>query len=64
MNNTLIGLAIGVLLAIVIVWGGWKLFLTALILGAIGAAVGAHFDGRINLVEAWNNLIGNNKGLG
>ncbi|GAB3130732.1 hypothetical protein GCM10027289_15960 [Tsukamurella serpentis] len=48
-NFTVWGVVIGLLLAIVIVAGGLLGFLLALVLGAIGLAVGAHFDGLIDL---------------
>lgn len=46
---TLWGAVIGLLLAIAAATGGLVGFLLAIILGAVGLAVGAHFDGIIDL---------------
>lgn len=48
-NFTVWGAVIGLLLTIAIVTGGLIGFLLALVLGAAGLAVGAHFDGLIDL---------------
>ena len=57
-NYTLLGALLGVAIALILVLGGWKLFLTAVIFALIGAIAGAHFDGRINLVELYQTLVG------
>ncbi len=57
-NYTTSGILIGLGLALCIVFGGWRLLLLAMILGAAGGIVGAHLDGRINIVELWHTLIG------
>lgn len=49
MSLTTTGLLVGLLLAIAAVVGGFPAFLLALVLGAIGAVVGAHLEGRIDL---------------
>lgn len=49
MNNAILGLFAGLLLAIAGVVGGFAGFLFAVVLGAIGFAVGAHRDGIIDL---------------
>ena len=48
-NFTAWGAVIGLLVAIAIVAGGIVGFLLAIILGAVGIAVGAHFDGIVDL---------------
>lgn len=57
-NYTLLGALIGIVVALILVLGGWKLFLTAVIFALIGGIAGAHFDGRINLVEMYQTLVG------
>lgn len=49
MKLSAIGLVVGLLLAIAAAIGGWGAFLLALVLGAIGAVVGAHLDGDLDL---------------
>lgn len=49
MNRSALGLIAGLLMAIAIVVGGFYGFLVALVLGAIGYAVGAHVDGDLDL---------------
>lgn len=48
-NFTVWGGVLGLLLAIAVLVGGLLGFLLALVLGAAGLAVGAHFDGLIDL---------------
>ena len=63
MNNyTYIGVALGIILAIAIITNAWSLLFLAIVLGAVGGVIGAHFDGRINLAEIWNNVIGIGRG--
>ncbi len=49
MKLSTIGLFVGLLLAIAIAIGGFGAFLGAVVLGAVGLAVGAHLDGDIDL---------------
>lgn len=49
MDLTRIGLIAGLLLAIAAIAGGFGGFLLALVLGTIGAVIGAQLDGRIDL---------------
>lgn len=48
-NYVLTGLFAGLLLALAAITGSFGGFLLALVLGAVGAAVGAHLDGTIDL---------------
>lgn len=49
MNTSTVGLIAGLLLAIAAAAGGFTGFLIALVLGAVGYLVGAHYDGDIDL---------------
>lgn len=49
MNNAILGLFAGLLLAIAGAAGGFGGFLFAVALGAIGLAIGAHRDGTVDL---------------
>jgi uncharacterized membrane protein len=49
MNNVMLGLLAGLLLALAVTTGGFLGFLLAIVLGGTGLAVGAHVDGRIDL---------------
>ena len=49
MNNATLGLFVGLLLAIAGAAGGFGGFLLAVILGAVGLALGAHRDGTLDL---------------
>lgn len=49
MNSAAIGLFAGILLVLAATTGGVTGFLFALVLGAVGLVVGAHFDGTIDL---------------
>ncbi|MEO7078912.1 MAG: DUF2273 domain-containing protein [Rhodococcus sp. (in: high G+C Gram-positive bacteria)] len=49
MTYTLAGLLTGLLLALAGIIGGFSGFVLALFLGAVGVAIGAHFDGRLDL---------------
>ena len=49
-NNTVIGLLAGLLLAIAGILGGFSGLLFAVLLGALGMAIGAHRDGLLDLV--------------
>jgi len=48
-NNTVIGLLAGLLLAIAGIIGGFSGLLFAVLLGALGMAIGAHRDGLLDL---------------
>lgn len=49
MKLSTLGLFVGLLLAIAIAIGGFSAFLGAVVLGAVGLAVGAHLDGDVDL---------------
>lgn len=49
MSKSSVGLIAGILLALAAVIGGWSGFLLALVLGAVGLAVGAQLDGSVDL---------------
>jgi len=49
MPSSAIGLFAGLLLAFVAAYGGFGYFLLAVVLGTIGAGVGAVLDGKLDL---------------
>ncbi len=49
MNNTVVGLIAGLLLALAVILGGFSGFVFAVMLGGIGMAIGAHRDGHFDL---------------
>jgi uncharacterized membrane protein len=49
MSNSVVGLFVGLLLALAITTGGFAGLMIALVFGAVGLAIGAHRDGRIDL---------------
>jgi hypothetical protein len=49
MSRTTQGLLAGLVLGMAAVFGGWWGFVVTLTLGLVGLAVGAHFDGVIDL---------------
>ncbi|MGB3373169.1 MAG: DUF2273 domain-containing protein [Rhodococcus sp. (in: high G+C Gram-positive bacteria)] len=51
MTYTFVGLLTGLLLALAGIIGGFSGFVLALFLGAVGLALGAHFDGRLDLTS-------------
>lgn len=59
-NYTILGVLIGLAVAIAIMLGSPAVIL-ALVLATVGGLIGAHFDGRVNLMELWNNFIGKGK---
>ncbi len=59
MNITTTGLFAGLLLGIAAAAGGWVGFLVTLLLAIVGVALGAHFDGKLDLGEL---LRGRNRG--
>ncbi|WP_422629021.1 DUF2273 domain-containing protein [Rhodococcus sp. (in: high G+C Gram-positive bacteria)] len=48
-NNTVVGLLAGLLLAIAGILGGFSGLLFAVLLGALGMVIGAHRDGLLDL---------------
>ncbi|MBF0660415.1 MULTISPECIES: DUF2273 domain-containing protein [unclassified Rhodococcus (in: high G+C Gram-positive bacteria)] len=48
-GNTAVGLIAGLLLALAGIFGGVSGLLFAVLLGALGAAIGAHRDGLLDL---------------
>lgn len=59
MSNASVGLLAGLLLSLAAVTGGLLGILLALVLGGIGLAVGAHYDGSFDLSTV---LRGRNRG--
>jgi uncharacterized membrane protein len=49
MSHALTGLFVGLLLALVAAVGGFGYFLLAVVLGAVGLAVGAQLEGKLDL---------------
>lgn len=49
MNSTVVGLLAGLLLALAGILGGFAGFVFAVMLGALGMAIGAHRDGHVDL---------------
>ncbi|MDK6259894.1 MULTISPECIES: hypothetical protein [Corynebacterium] len=48
-NMTVIGVAFGLAVALAAILGGLSGFVCALLFGALGGVVGAHFEGLIDL---------------
>lgn len=57
-NYTAWGAVAGVALALALYFGGVELLLLLVVFGAVGALIGAHMDGSINVVDAFNQLVG------
>jgi uncharacterized membrane protein len=55
MSFSTLGLFVGILLAIAAAAGGWEYFLLALILAAIGFAIGKVLDGELDLSPYLSN---------
>ncbi|WP_370288333.1 DUF2273 domain-containing protein [Nocardioides sp.] len=51
MTTSTLGLIAGLLLAIAVATGGFLGLLLGIVLGGAGYAVGAHFDGQLDLGE-------------
>ena len=49
MTNTSMGLIAGLLLALAGILGGFSGFVFAVLIGAVGMAIGAHRDGHLDL---------------
>lgn len=49
MNNTIVGLIAGLLLALAGILGGFSGIVFAVLLGGLGMAIGAHRDGHLDL---------------
>lgn len=54
MTTSTVGLIAGLLLGIAAAVGGFSAFLLALVLGVVGYAVGAQYDGEIDLSSVWS----------
>lgn len=59
MTTSTLGMVSGLLLTIAITTGGLLGLLLALVLGAVGYVIGAHFDGELNLADV---LAGRRRG--
>lgn len=60
-NYTVLGILIGLALTIIIMLGSPAVIL-GIVLATIGGFAGAHLDGKINVLELWNSLIGKGRG--
>ncbi|GAB3072892.1 hypothetical protein [Corynebacterium aquatimens] len=58
MSKTTMGAAIGVVLAIMLIFGGWLGFFVTIVFGAIGGVVGAQLDHKIDLAELVSRTSG------
>ena len=58
MRKSTTGLIAGILLAIVIVIGGWPGLLLGILLGLLGLAVGAQLDGDVDLADLFRGRRG------
>lgn len=58
MNHTRHGIVLGLALAFATILGGWAGLLWALAFGAVGGVLGAHLDGRIDLVSLLRRIGG------
>lgn len=56
------GILVGVLLALTAIFGGFGGLVLAVVLGAIGGVVGAHFGGDIDVRRAFDSV--NSRGRG
>lgn len=63
-NLTVIGIAIGLAIALATAIDGFSGFLWALIFGAIGGVIGAHYEGRVDLKTVWDQLTSSRGGRG
>lgn len=61
---TILGIIAGILVALAVILNGFPGFLWAILFGAIGAVVGAHFDGRIDLRSIFDNVSSGRGGRG
>lgn len=61
-NKTLLGAAIGIVLAFALILGGWIGFFFMLLFGAIGGLIGAQLDGRIDLADLVSTTSGRGRG--
>ncbi|QPK79546.1 hypothetical protein G7Y31_02210 [Corynebacterium lizhenjunii] len=59
---TAIGAIGGLLAAIAIFFGWWPLFLLMIIFVGGGALIGAHYDGKLDLVDLFYGLINRPRG--
>ncbi|GAB3942630.1 hypothetical protein [Corynebacterium tapiri] len=65
MNNlTLLGVVIGLLVALAVIIDGFSGFLWALFFGITGGLCAAHFEGRIDLKNLVSNVTSSRGGRG
>ncbi|AIU29758.1 Hypothetical protein Cul210931_0397 [Corynebacterium ulcerans] len=58
-NKTLLGAILGVLVIFAILSGHLLTLLILTVAGGIGALIGAHFDGKIDLYKIFHDLVEN-----
>lgn len=58
-NKTLLGAILGVLVIFAILSGHLLTLLILAVAGGIGALIGAHFDGKIDLYKIFHHLVEN-----
>lgn len=63
-NQTHFGVAIGLVFAFAVIFGGFPGFLWALLFAVIGGVIGAHFDGKIDLRRIVDNITAGRGGRG
>ncbi|KXB54967.1 hypothetical protein HMPREF3227_02414 [Corynebacterium sp. CMW7794] len=61
-NYTTLGIVAGIALAFLAYFGGWQLLLLSVVLAVVGGLAGAHFDGKLNVLDLWNQMIGKGRG--
>ncbi|MBV7294599.1 DUF2273 domain-containing protein [Corynebacterium sp. TAE3-ERU12] len=57
-----LGMIVGLLLTLITVTGGFDAFILGIALAAIGAIIGAHMDGMIDLRSVLGSRGGNGRG--
>lgn len=62
MNTSQIGAAIGVLIGLVLVFGGWWQALVVVLLGLVGLVVGRIIDGQLDVHDLFGTLFGAGSG--
>ena len=55
MSITLYGVIVGILLTLAWTTGGFRFFLVAILLGAIGGLIGAQIEGKIDVRAMFTN---------
>ncbi|MDO5670992.1 MAG: hypothetical protein Q4G50_13460 [Corynebacterium sp.] len=58
MDNTRRGVLLGLVLAFATIFGGWGGLLYAVLFGAVGGVIGAHCDGRLDLMALARRIGG------